>query len=158
VFNYIFPYLIKWKPCFFGLYFLIFREKNGYKTVDEIFNLRRIQPTLEKIRRKKEKNNILIKLYFLFSLPKILTKKSLSSLPALLKFTVKALMQKVFTYSCFPQEFLLITVHKQCEAEDFEWQFMPYCHPGEIWRKGIIFHACGLADRVRDRWTFCRPC
>jgi len=114
----------KIKKCFYNKYYPVFRTKNGYKTIDEVINVEKIEKRVDLVRKKPSKID-LIKLLS----PLLLNIKNYEYYFELYRF----LKRKPLTFSSAKKNKLLILAFAIiCEPSNFDYQLLPYCNQGEI--------------------------
>ena len=114
----------KIKKCFYNKYYLVFRTKNGYKTIDEVINVEKMEKRIDLARKKPSKID-LIKLLS----PLLFNTKNYKYYFGLYRF----LKRKPFTFSSAKKNKLLILAFAIiCEPSNFDYQLLPYCNQGEM--------------------------
>lgn len=124
--------LIEVKRCFYNQYMLIKREKQNYKTMDEIINLKKILKNIE--RYKKIKNKNLAKIYLAVKFFPLLF--NLKILPLIIDFSsilvIRKFFKKYFTSSTLPNGLLILGFGCICNAYNYDKESTMYCIGGEI--------------------------
>jgi len=71
----------KIKKCFYNKYYPVFRTKNGYKTIDEVINVEKMEKRIDLVRKKSSKMDLILLL-----LPLLLNIKSYKCYFGLFRF------------------------------------------------------------------------
>ncbi|MBL7148258.1 MAG: radical SAM protein [Nanoarchaeota archaeon] len=133
----------KIKKCFYNKYYLVFRTKNGYKTIDEVINVEKMEKRIDSIRKKPSK----IDLIRLLS-PLLLNFKNYKYYFKLHRF----LKRNPVTFSSTKKNNLLILAFAIiCESSNFDYQLLPYCNQGEISTDFGVNDAVAVPNILREK-------
>ena len=133
----------KIKKCFYNKYYLIFRTKEGYKTIDEVINIEKMEKRIDSIRKRPSK----IDLIRLLS-PLLLNLKGYKYYFKLCIF----LKSKPITFSSTKKNKLLILAFAIiCDPTNFDYQLLPYCNQGEISTDFGVNDATAVPNILREK-------
>ncbi len=119
------------RKCFYNQHFLIMRDRDGYATADEIFDLPAIQGSLDRFREMIRVNKRTALAYLIFSLSaKFINPKRLSSLkdilPAALSF------MRGFRLSQLSKRSILLGFITACDSHSFDYAVAQNCGKGAV--------------------------
>ena len=135
--------IFKIKKCFYNRYYVLFRTKDGYKTIDEVIDLEGIEKKIDLIKRKASKID-LIRLLF----PCLLNLKNYPYYLQLYKF----LKRKPLTFSSTKNNKLLILAFAViCDPNNFDYSLLPYCNQGEISTEFGVNEAIAVPNILREK-------
>jgi len=111
------------KKCFYNKYYIIFRTKKGYKTIDEIINIEKMEKRFNSIKKPSKIDLVLLLSHLL---PNIKNYRYYFELYRFLK-------RKPLTFSSRKKNKLLILAFAIiCEPSNFDYHLLPYCNQGEV--------------------------
>ena len=146
---YVFYDLISTKRCFYNQYILINRKNKDYETINDIVNLNKINTE----RYCKSNKNIYSKINFTGkALLKLLNSKTLKILIlSVTMYLTRKLMNKSFTSSTLPKEFLILGFGCICNAYNYDVDAAKYCIGGEITPEGKILPSLVESNLRREK-------
>jgi len=131
------------KKCFYNKYYIIFRTKEGYKTIDEVMNIERMEKKINSFKKVPST----IDLIHLLS-PSLLNIKNYKYYFELYRF----LRRKPFTFSSTRKNKLLILAFAIiCEPNNLDYQLLPYCNQGQISTDFGVNDAVAMPNILRER-------
>jgi uncharacterized radical SAM superfamily Fe-S cluster-containing enzyme len=138
------------RKCFYVQHFFITRHKRSYLTIDEIFDLKNIQGTLDKLKNSKLKNKKISFLTLLFSL--ISHARGWRGVLFLMNLfpTVISFIQG-FTFSKLPKKHLLLGFISACDVHSFDYQIARNCGKGAVSAELGIQDVGALDNVLRDQ-------
>lgn len=145
---YIFSKVLNKQKCFYKLYFPIIRTDEGYKSINELIDFRKLDKILSKYKRLKLKNRLIAEAYALTSLPfNLLNKKTL---PLLYDFMNAFLRKRRFTSAETSKKLLIISFGTICDQYNYDTESAKYCHGGEISTDNGVIQTLAEANLLRE--------
>jgi len=135
------------RKCFYVQHFLITRNKNGYQPINEIFNLKSIEPVLDKLKDLRPSKLSLA--YLLFCLiPNLAGLKGLRQIKGLLPMFLSFI--RGFDLSKLSGKNILLGFISACDAYSFDYQVTRNCGKGAVSVELGIQDIGALDNVIRD--------
>lgn len=138
------------RKCFYINHFLITRSGDGYATVDQIYDLDRVQKDLGRFRDLKISGNRLALAYLIVSLAKSLfNSKTFAHTKEF--FSLAAPFMRGFNLSKLPKKSILIGFISACDAYSFDYEIAKNCGKGAVSVELGIQDTGAIDNVLRDK-------
>jgi len=157
---YIFLNMVKTPRCYYNHYYLVLRGEKGYRTINELINLDKIEKNLDKYKKLYQKNKIMLNLYLTSIIPKIINYRTLPLLhQSFILFLKKLLFKKHFVFGksdlTNKNNFLIVEFGTICDMYNFEFDSCKNCDGGEITTSDGINPSLAYGNFLRARENSC---
>jgi len=134
---YIFLNLIKTPRCYYNHYYLVLKGEKGYRTINELINLDKIEKKVDRCKSLQKKNKISADLYLMSIIPKFISPRAFPLLAGSLRlFINKTFFGKHFIFGksglTNKNKFLIIEFGTICDMYNFDFESCKNCDGGEI--------------------------
>jgi len=134
---YIFLNMVRTPRCYYNHYYLVLRDGKGYKPINELINLDKIEKKVDRYKSLHKKNKIFADLYLMFIIPKFISRQAFPLLAGSLRlFINKTFFGKHFIFGksdlTNKNKFLIIEFGTICDMHNFDFESCKNCDGGEI--------------------------